>query len=96
MQGKGYWQPHPTSRGAQPDNVILRDREKNDKAKTPWRYKISKKVTNMLAPAKTKQEWDDPANKDARTFHAFVSGEGGLGEAQGLLGQSTQPPRSTC
>ena len=59
--------------------MILHNKEKNEEAKTPWRRKISKKVDNMLKPAKTKLEWDAPANKDARTFHAFVSGEGGLG-----------------
>lgn len=61
------------------DNVILQDKEKNEKAETPWRQKISVKVKNMLKPAKTTQDWDHAANKDARTLHAFVSGEGGLG-----------------
>jgi len=59
--------------------VILQTKKTNEEAKTPWRYKITKKVNRMLAPAKTELEWDDPANKDARTFDAFVSGESGLG-----------------
>ena len=79
MQARGWWQPHPTLPGAKPDNVILQDKEKNEEAKTPWRQKISCKVNTMLNPAKTTQDWEHPANKDARTFHAFVSGEGGLG-----------------
>ena len=79
MEGRVWWQPHPTSRGAQPDNVILQTKKTNEEAKTPWRYKISMKVNKMLASAKTKQDWDHAANKDACTFHAFVSGKGGLG-----------------
>ena len=79
MQANGWWQPHPTSPGAKPDNVILQDKEKNEEAETPWRLKISQKMNNMLMPAKTTHDWDHAANEDARTFHAFVSGEGGLG-----------------
>ena len=59
--------------------VILQTKKTNEEAKTPWRYKISVKVNHMLKPAKTKLGWDAPANEDARTFDAFVSGEGGLG-----------------
>ena len=73
MQDKGYWKPHPTDPGSQPDDVI-----KQRDPTTPWRAKITEKVGTMLGKPKTRHAWDHEANEDARVFHEYVSGADGL------------------
>jgi hypothetical protein len=74
MQDKGYWKPHPTDPGSQPDDVIKQSRDPT----TPWRAKVSQKVGTMLSKPKTLHAWDHEANEDARVFHEYVSGADGL------------------